>query len=613
MLQALFSRHALARLVLACLGSSAVTMLTAGVCRAQELPAAPEAPSLAVESPSVRVSGSLTVSADFYEHTATPDSAQAGRRPAQLYRVLFTPTIELGGGVSLPINLNFLTPETNTLTPRVPSPSLGQILQNPANALGLSSISPKLPWAELHLGSHQPTYSELTAGDQPLFGAGFDLTPGHFRISASAGTTQRAVEPDSALNTPGAYRRDQYMARIGYGREGESSISLNAVFARDDASSLHDDVVSVAPMHAIAGDTSVVVPADTVRLRAAEGVVASLSAKAVIVDGIELTGEAALSSYTSDRSAAVVDIPGNPLKSLFTTRASTRADVGANAALSVALDSWGVKISGLYLGAGFVPIGYAFGQADRFEVAVAPWLNLFDRALMLKGSIGERMNNLSDNAGETATHVIGSASVDATIGEALTISARYSNYGVHNDQVGDTLKIRNVSQSLSIDPTVTMHLGGVSHSLTTSLALDAYDDYNVVTGARSSNDTRSAMLSYNASVDSVPLTLGVIASYLENRLFEGDLIVRSLGLDASYALFERAIEPRASIVVGSSSLGGGPSDRQLFLKLGLRVRAGEHLSVGIDVGSNRFTYADARPRGSEFRESLAQLSLSTSF
>jgi hypothetical protein len=607
MLRPLVVRRAAVRLVVSVVAVLAATAL----CRAQELPSLPDA--TLPEPPSVKVSGSLTLSADFYGHAASPDSAQPSRRPAQLYRVMFTPRIDFGGDFSLPINLNFLTPETNTLTPSVPSPSLPQILQNPANAFGLSSITPRLKWAQFYLGSHSPTYSELTAGDQPLFGAGFDLSPGDFRFSASAGATQRAVEPDSALRAPGTFRRDQYMARIGYGKEGGSMISLNAVYAKDDRSSLRSEVLRIEPARALAEDTAVVVPPDTLRIRGVEGVVASLSAKAAIVDGLELSGEAAVSSYTSDLAADPIEIKGNPLGSVLTTRASTRFDGAANAALSVTLDDWGVKLSSRYLGAGFVPIGYAFAQADRLEFAVAPYLNLFEGDLRLRGSIGQRVNNLSNTAGETATHLIGSAGIDATFSEALSVSAQYSNYGVRNDQVGDTLKVRNVTQSLSIDPTFTLAGGGAMHMLTTSLALDAYDDFNAVTGAQSSNDTRTALLSYSASFDSIPLNVGLIASYLENRLFEGDLIVRTLGFNAGYALFDRAIEPRASVTLGSSTFGAAPSDAQLFLKLGVRVQAGEMVGVAIDVGSNSYTYGDPIPRGASFSESLAQLSLTTQF
>ncbi|HVK39599.1 MAG TPA: hypothetical protein VNA88_13760 [Candidatus Kapabacteria bacterium] len=611
MLGPLFSRRAAVRLAL-----SAVAVVSAtAFCHAQGLglpdPSIPDA-SLP-EASGVRVSGSLTVTADFYGYDASPDSAQKGRRPAQLYRFMFTPTIDFGGDFSLPINLNFLTPETNTMTPAVPSPSLPQILQNPANAFGLSSITPRLKWAQFHLGSHQPQYSQLTAGDQPLFGAGFDLTPGDFRLSASAGATQRAVAPDTALAAPGAFRRDQYMARIGWGREGGSMISLNAVYARDDRSSISSDIVRIAPERRLVEDTSVVVPPDTLRLRAVEGVVASLSAKAVLLEGIDLSGEAAVSSYTRDLTADVMEVKDNPLGSLLTTRASTRFDAGGNAALTASFPTWGVKLSGLYLGAGFVPIGYAFAQADRLEISVAPYVNLFESALRLRGSIGQRVNNLSSTAGETARHLIGSAGVDATIGDALSISAQYSNYGVRNDQVGDTLKVQNVTQSLSIDPTLTLTGFGASHTLTTSLALDTYDDYNVLTGAQSSNDTRTALASYTANFDSIPLNLGLIASYIENRLFEGDLIVRSIGINAGYALFDRAVEPRASITFGSSTFGAAPSDAQMFFKAGVRLRAGELVGVTIDVGSNQYEYGDPIPRGASFGETLAQISLTTQF
>src|SRR5207245_2696485 len=99
--------------------------------------------------------------------------------------------------------------------------------------------SPKIGWAKLYLGTHTPMYSELTVGDQPIFGAGFDLTPGKFELASSAGIAQRAIDPDSAHGIKGAYRRSIYMTRIGYGNADTSFVALNVLKMSDDPNSIH--------------------------------------------------------------------------------------------------------------------------------------------------------------------------------------------------------------------------------------------------------------------------------------------------------------------------------------------------------------------------------------
>jgi hypothetical protein len=128
--------------------------------------------------------------------------------------------------------------ETNVTTPRTGTSSLTQFILSPVNNLGLASFSPQFGWATFHLGSHTPQYSNLSAGDYQIFGAGFDLRPGQLRFSSSAGIVQRAIDPDTVNGIPGAYARWIYMTKIGYGDEAGSLVDLNIIRLRDDPASI---------------------------------------------------------------------------------------------------------------------------------------------------------------------------------------------------------------------------------------------------------------------------------------------------------------------------------------------------------------------------------------
>ena len=564
-------------------------------------------------TPFFQMSGSVTLTADFYNYSATPDSAQKGRRPPSLYRLLFSPVLKFGDLLSLPFNIILTTPETNTTTPSVSKPSLAQFLENPANSLGFSSITPKIGWAEFYLGSHSPSYSALSAGDQQLFGAGFNLKPGNFQLAASLGTAQRAIEPDTTKNIRGSYRRDIYMGRVAFGNPDAAFIGINFVRAKDAQNSLTNTITTITPAHPLASDPTVIVPADTARLRAEEGYVASLDGKITFTEGMSFNGEISLSSFTRDLSSPEKAISGNPLAFAQTTRTSTRADIAGSAALKLQKKVWGITLSSLYVGAGFAPIGYTFMQSDRLEFKIAPNLHLFDNKFSITGSLGERVNNLSQTKGETMTQLIGSANMNADISEAFNLSAQYSNFGIRNDQTLDTLKIQNVSQSLSIDPTLTLQGTSVTHIISASFAIDEFKDYNVVSGAESSNDTRTVLGSYTLSLTSIPLTTNILASYMENRLSTGTLIIRSIGTTIGYSFFDRKLIPSFSVTASGSTLGAAPTDDQIFFKFGLKWRPAKMIDVMGSIGNNSYTYGNPIPKGSAFKETLIQLAITTQF
>ena len=99
-------------------------------------------------TPWVSVSGNASLTADFYDYTSDPLAAQKGRRPTQLYRLVFNPTITFGGLFAIPFNIMLTLPETNVTTPIIQNPSLGEYILNPANAFGFSSIAPRIGWAQ---------------------------------------------------------------------------------------------------------------------------------------------------------------------------------------------------------------------------------------------------------------------------------------------------------------------------------------------------------------------------------------------------------------------------------------------------------------------------------
>ncbi|MBK9182136.1 MAG: hypothetical protein IPP80_04805 [Ignavibacteria bacterium] len=564
-------------------------------------------------TPLVTVTGNASITADFYDHSSDPPGSQAGRRPAQLYRLVFSPTITLGGLISLPFNIMLTLPETNTTTPTIQSPSFGQYITNPANAFGFSSFAPRIGWAQFFLGSHTPQYSTLSNSDLPLFGAGIDFQPLGLRIAASGGVVQRAVEPDSSRGTPATYRRDVYMGRIGTASNDSLTFGLNVVYARDDVSSIQNNVVTIIPQRTVDGDSTIILPADTIRLRPEEGMMASVDVVLGLAKGMNITAEAAVSSFTRDQTSDVKSIDGNPLDLVTTTRVSTRVDLAGTASFNVKSNVWGFSVTTLYMGAGYVPIAQPYQQSDRFEWKVAPSLQLFGGDVAINATVGHRINNLSGTKGETLSQAIYGGTVNAQFSDGFSTMFRYSNFGIRNKRDLDTLRVENVSQSFGIDPSLMIDGEDVLHTLNASLGLDTYDDFNVVSGIESSNDMRSAIINYLGSIKPVPLSVGVNASYVENILFTGLFIVRSVGGMIAYRFLNGDVVPSVSITNSSTTFGPSPSDQQLFFKASVRWRITKTTAFLASYGNNNYTYGNPSSRSTAFTERMIQLALSTSF
>ncbi|MBU3699940.1 MAG: hypothetical protein FGM33_08020 [Candidatus Kapabacteria bacterium] len=588
-----------------------VLLASAHVLRAQEESQGDSATS----TPWISVSGSASITSDFYEFEANPSGSQLGRRPAVLHRLLVAPTITIGGVISLPLNVLISFPETNTTTPAINAPTLADIFTNPANALGLSSFSPKIGWAQFHLGSHTPQLSELSGGDLQLFGLGVDLRPGSVQLTVSRGISQRAVEPDVVRGINGAYRRDMTMGRLAFGNPDTTSVGINVVYAKDDVGSLRNTIMSIIPTGPLPDDTTVIVPADTVRLRAEEGLIATIDAKMLLAPGVTLSAEGAVSAFTRDLSSALMDQAQNPISGLLSARTSTRFDGAGNASLSLRYTSWGLTLTALYMGAGFQPLGYPFVQTDRIDLKVSPSLNLFDGDVSMNATVGQRVNNISQTRGEQLTQIIANGQIGIRFSDVFSLSSTYSNFGIRNNRQNpfDSARIQNVSESFSIDPTVTFAVADIYHTITASAGIDRFDDFNIISGVESSNNTRSVLLSYTGMMQSIPLTYGTSFSYMENNLALGKLMIRSIGLNASYRLLDGDLVPSVSVTQSESAFAANSADEQMFVKFGARWRITKYLIVTGNYSLNTYRYGAGNTRAGNFSEQMLNVGISTTF
>ncbi|MBU3700288.1 MAG: hypothetical protein FGM33_09845 [Candidatus Kapabacteria bacterium] len=405
------------------------------------------------------------------------------------------------------------------------------------------------------------------------------------------------------------------MGRLGFGNHDTTAIGINVVYVRDDPNSLKNNIVSISPSQPFEGDSSVILPADTLRLRAEEGMITSIDVKFQVAPGVNFSAEGAASVFTRDQSSELITSLDNPLAGILDARTSTRVDGSGSANLSFRFSSWGLTLSGLYMGAGFQPLAYPFVQSDRIDLKVSPMLNLFDGDLSISGTIGQRVNNLSETKGERLTQAIANGQLSVRFSDVVSLSSSYSNFGIRNNRQNafDSARVQNVSESFSIDPMITFSGVGAMHTITASFLLDRFDDFNIVSGVESSNDTRGLFLSYTAMLEDIPMTVGASTSYTENALSAGTLAIRSVGLNASYRLFGGEVVPTASVNINGSTFGANAADSQMFVRAGVRWRINKAVTFTGNYGVNTYEYGNPGTRGKGFTEQMLQLALLTTF
>jgi hypothetical protein len=579
----------------------AISMLAVHRAAAQEGEAAGDSSSI------VGVAGSVTLTGDVYDFSSQGTIPVGSRRPPTLFRTILNPVVTVGNAISLPFTIMFSSRETSTITPPIANQTPSQFLLNAANSFG---VSPKIGWAEFHLGSHTPQFSELTAGDVQIFGLGFDLKPGNFRFAASAGIAQRAVETDTTAFTRGAYARYLYAASVGY-MNGETEVALNLLRARDDPSS----ITELRERLVVAPDTADPTYRDTIYTRSPlmplpeEGLVTTISARVPVAEGATISGEAGASLFTRDMLASTIGERAAALNSLVRQRTSSRVDGAGKLTATLQRETWGISATGLYIGPGYATLGYPYLQPDRLEFTVAPSVRLFENKLNVAATFGHRTNNLTQSEGATTTQILASANVNAELAEGLTLATGYTNFGITTDVTNDTFKIRSIAQSFNFTPAYVIAGEDLIHTISATLALDDYNDLNPISGAQSSNNTKSATVAYAIAFTGIPLSSDVNGTYLINDMPAGALSIESISVGFGYSFLNGALAPSFSVSYTGSRPEGATADTELGVRLAATWRITPKLRLNVTASVNSYDYGSAHPSGS-FRENLLRTALS---
>lgn len=531
-------------------------------------------------------SGDAGIYGDFYSIQADTPGAVAARRPGSMGRLAVNSSLS-HGHFSLPVSIILSDRHYSVIYPQPPKGNLIDFIRNPANQVG---IAPKYKWAQVLLGTQVPQYSELSVGDLPVFGAGIHVTPGKFRFSVFAGTSQLAIEEDTAKNIPGIFARKIYSGKIGYGDEDATHAYFITSLMEDDTSSLGTEPVNTMPQ---------------------KGVLSALDYKIKIGKQYAVKGEIAGSAFTRDTRSKTAsfhtppfDIPGE----IFQVQEASRFDYASVLSIGKEGKKVSINLTGKYIGDGFVPLGYPFMQTDRMEASIDPRLNLFSNKIQFSGSIGKRFNNLSGTRMATTTQTIASANINYQCTEKLSLASSFSNFDFRNSLKNDTFIVQMVTLSLDVSPVYTHTTPLNMHVFTAVYAQNTFKDFNTISGALNDNDSRNAVLSYMLSKINTPLSLNGMLSYFDNNASFGKLATNSLNIGMGYQFLKKKLKTSADLTYTGNRLNSDDAGSQVTTTLGLKYTLKKKIDLGMNGSVNLFKYGTDRP-GISYRENLLRTSV----
>jgi hypothetical protein len=517
------------------------------------------------EPNAVQVHAVINASSDFYSSNGIDP-----RQPGNTTRLIIRPTITLYDQFQIPLEIYLSTQVTR--------------YQQPFNQFG---VNPRIGnWLTLHGGYFSNYLSAYSFGDLRVYGGGFDLTPGKFRLSFLYGTGRQARGIDSLAHSHGEYQRVLWAGKIGYGAENGFHVHLNVVHGIDDSTS-------------IAGDSATPAPAENLAL--------SLSFGVPIASIIRVTGEVGVSGFSNDIRVAPVKGGDVVPAWLFVPRGSTQADGAGQLAIAVTpLPALSVKLGAKWVGPGFVTLGYAQMPNDVLEATIAPDVRLLRNSLYARASFGLRWNNLRNNRLSTTRRIIGSLSGGWSINDHVGFDVQYANYGMRSTHIADTQRIDNIYQLWSVAPRFMFEGWGAAHALMLNYSYQDLSDNNPSTADYTRNHTHTATVvhamifrsSWNSSSSVFFTYLGTAA--LISRILN---VTESVGRSF---LVNNRLSITGTIGYGIVSANAN-SNGQVIVRLSGGYTFEKYGSLTVNISNNAYNFANLGATRQNFSELQASV------
>jgi len=538
-----------------------------------------------------RFQGNAGLYYKFYDHYQQNYNQFRPRYPSNFGRFSAHATLSAGKYFSMPFGIDLTMGQATYHLPQIPEENLIDYVRNPRNNI---QVNPTYKWASAWLGTQTPSFSELTAGDVPIFGAGVELNPGNFIFSAHYGTSQIAINADPFENITGAYRRNILASRIGYGKEDGSLLVLNIVKIKDDVESVEEQPAGIQPK---------------------DGVVFSPLVQVKISPSLMFKTETAASVFTRDLLAAESFVENDILpiaENVLEVNASTHADFSNISSIDWQTDVADLGVEVRYIGPGFETMGYRAMERDLIDYNFKTNLKLFQSNVVLDASAGIRKNNLQNTTAQSTRRFIANANLFARISDAVSFNSSYSNFGFRNNVLLDTLKVEKIQNMFTFSPTVQLQRDLTTHIIGLGSTFQFFDEFNVFTGEYTTTESMSFTGNYNIVFKEIPLNFGLMGMYLDNTTPATELKLYNVRLMARYRLLDKKLTPRVMLSYTGVQRNEYTTDQKIKFQINTSYKITKALEIKAVYNLSNYQYGSFRP-GALTTEHRVNLSIQQRF
>jgi len=368
-------------------------------------------------------------------------------------------------------------------------------------AYSFVGISPSYKWIKLHLFRRSMSFSKYSLNGHGFNGAGFELTPGRFRMSAMYGTLRKARLQDFGLRQEldNFYQRKGYGVQVGYQHSGDE-IMLNLFRASDDETTLPAEFRETTP--------------------AKENLVTSVTLRKALGSVISLEGEYAYSILTAEKNFPERAFTG--IAKAFDLAIDLNSTSAASSAYNFNIKFNPGSIGAFTLGyervnPEFVSLG-TFQFQNDFENFTLGYTGRVLKKIALFGRVGIERNNLDAEERENRNRFVAQAQLSYAISKQWTTSLSFSNFkqttrltdATNINEVVDSIFLGSSSNQLSLN---SRYLINESHSLSGSVSYQLANTIarDVVTAR--TTEVLNFMINYQLSPKDLPYSAGLSLMY----------------------------------------------------------------------------------------------------
>lgn len=447
-----------------------------------------------------KISGSI--SANATQFNSTPKQS----RQSFTYQLSGSINMSLYELLNIPISFNL-----NNYGAKFSYPSLPNRL----------SLHPSYKWVRAHIGDVSMSFSPYTLNGHQFTGAGIELTPGRWQISAMGGRLLRRVDADS-LNPSirPNYERWGYGAKVRY--EADKFALGGTVFtAKDKMSNISFDT-----------DALGIYPKGNIAI----GLEGSLS----IIKDLKLSLEYGLSIMQRD---------------LRVKEKSYYHAFKGDLTYSLLGNTIGVGYE--RISPDYETLGAYYFNNDYENFTINYSRNFFENKMSIALSGGVQRDDLSNQKQERNKRFVGSANINFTPNDKFTASISISSYQAHRnikssfDYINERTPYENLDtlRFTQLNNSIDMNLNWrLRNSETQSHTLSANASYQEAADKQGryimpGNLTRFMNLGANYGIDFTPLDFSVTAGINASNNYASHKNVLTIGptLTCSKHLFKKAL------------------------------------------------------------------------